>query len=152
MSLRRQAIQCFANQRRHQLLNAFIASPIQNSQKYVDEAANADVRSEAGTMYQNFSKFFSFVNWLTGVPKSNVDGRFIAVKDNICTEDEPTTCASKILDGFLSPNTATVVKKLIAAGALIIGKTNLDEFGMGCVSDTSVLFDKNHLYSAVLIP
>lgn len=103
-------------------------------------------------MYQNFSVFFSFINRLTGVPRSNLDGRFIAVKDNICTQDEPTTCASKILHGFLSPNTATVVKKLIAAGALVIGKTNLDEFGMGCVSDTSLLFNNNHLHSAVLIP
>lgn len=75
-----------------------------------------------------------------------MDGRFIAVKDNICAKDEPTTCASKILDGFLSPNAATVVEKLNAAGALVIGKTNLDEFGMGCVSHIFTLFNNEDLY------
>lgn len=58
----------------------------------------------------------------------------IAVKDNICTIDQPTTCASEILKGYNSPYAATVVQELQAAGAIIAGKTNLDEFGMGCVS------------------
>lgn len=55
------------------------------------------------------------------------------MKDNICTSDQPTTCASRMLEGFISPFAATVVQKLQAAGAIIAGKTNLDEFGMGCV-------------------
>jgi hypothetical protein len=80
-----------------------------------------------------------------------LDGRLIAIKDNICTKKEPTTCASKILDGFWSPNAATVVAKLEAAGALIAGKTNLDEFGMGCVSIDYFLYAED-LYSSVLIP
>jgi aspartyl-tRNA(Asn)/glutamyl-tRNA(Gln) amidotransferase subunit A len=63
--------------------------------------------------------------------KSPIDGRLIAVKDNICTLDYPTTCASGILKGFKSPFDATVVKNLRNAGAVIVGKTNLDEFGMG---------------------
>lgn len=67
----------------------------------------------------------------TGVTKSNIDGHRIAVKDNICTSNEPTTCASSLLDGFVSPYTATVVEKIQAAGAIVDGKTNLDEFGMG---------------------
>ena len=53
------------------------------------------------------------------------------MKDNICTYEEPTTCASEILKGFHSPYPATVVEKLKNAGALLAGKTNLDEFGMG---------------------
>lgn len=68
---------------------------------------------------------------LTGVAKSAIDGSLIAVKDNICTSEEPTTCASAILKDFHSPFPATVVEKLKHAGALIAGKTNLDEFGMG---------------------
>lgn len=63
--------------------------------------------------------------------KSSIDGQFIAIKDNICTLGEPTTCASAMLDGFISPYPATVAAKLGIAGALIAGKTNLDEFGMG---------------------
>jgi aspartyl-tRNA(Asn)/glutamyl-tRNA(Gln) amidotransferase subunit A len=67
----------------------------------------------------------------TGNPKSTVDGRLISIKDNICTRDLPTTCASGILDNFTSPFNATVVDQLEAAGAVVAGKTNLDEFGMG---------------------
>lgn len=67
----------------------------------------------------------------TGDTKSPLDGQLIAIKDNICTTDQPTTCASKILNNFLSPITATVIEKLQTAGAVMVGKTNLDEFGMG---------------------
>lgn len=69
--------------------------------------------------------------YTTGHPKSPVDGQLIAVKDNICTSGEPTTCASAILNRFHSPYSATVVEKLKISGAVIAGKTNLDEFGMG---------------------
>lgn len=62
---------------------------------------------------------------------SSLTGKYVALKDNICTIDQPTTCASKILHGFQSPFDATVVEKLKASGALILGKTNMDEFGMG---------------------
>lgn len=55
----------------------------------------------------------------------------MSIKDNICTRDLPTTCASAILDKFTSPFNATVVDQLEAAGAIVAGKTNLDEFGMG---------------------
>lgn len=72
-----------------------------------------------------------YLNTLIGKPKSAIDGYLIAVKDNICTSEEPTTCASAILKGFHSPYPATVVEKLKNAGALMAGKTNLDEFGMG---------------------
>lgn len=58
-------------------------------------------------------------------------GRIILVKDNICTTQLPTTAASGILKNFKSPYDATVVKLLQDAGALIAGKTNMDEFGMG---------------------
>lgn len=67
---------------------------------------------------------------LAGVP--------IAVKDNICFAQGRTTCGSRILEGYESPYTATAVQRLLDAGATVIGKTNLDEFGMGSSTEHSI--------------
>ena len=84
------------------------------------------------------------VGLLAGVP--------VSIKDNMCTDFGKTTCSSKILENFQAPYNATVVEKLIAADAIIVGKTNLDEFAMGSSCENSGLKQTHNPWDTSRVP
>ncbi len=87
-----------------------------------------------------------------GKPLGPLAGVPVAIKDNLCTPYGHTTCASKMLAGFQAPYTATAVRKLQDAGAVILGKTNLDEFAMGSSTENSGVRPTRNPWDVARVP
>ena len=111
-------------------LNAFITI---TADQAIDDASKADKIIAKGN-----------ANSLTGLP--------IAHKDLFCTRDVLTSCASRILNNFISPYDAAVVEKLSDAGAVMVGKTNMDEFAMGSSNETSYFGSVHNPWNDKLSP
>jgi aspartyl-tRNA(Asn)/glutamyl-tRNA(Gln) amidotransferase subunit A len=112
-------------EKRDSSLHAFLHLDTESTLKQADEA---DKKRKDDVEAQ-------YIAPLLGIP--------IAIKDVLMIEGLPCTCGSKILEGFIAPYTATSVKRLKEAGAIIIGKTNMDEFAMGSSTENSA-YDVTH--------
>jgi aspartyl-tRNA(Asn)/glutamyl-tRNA(Gln) amidotransferase subunit A len=109
----------------------------------LEQAAEAD-RHRAGTDQQATAGETEDHLPLLGVP--------LAIKDVICVEGVPTTCGSRILEGYVPPFNATVVDNLRRAGAVILGKTNTDEFAMGSSTENSAYFTTHNPWDLSRVP
>jgi aspartyl-tRNA(Asn)/glutamyl-tRNA(Gln) amidotransferase subunit A len=103
-------------------------------ERALEDARRLDARIAAGEE----------IGALAGVP--------VAIKDNIDVRDVPTTCGSRILEGFVAPYTATAVERLRRADAIVIGKTNLDEFAMGSSTENSAFFPTRNPHAHDRVP
>ncbi len=141
-----------------------LASKIKNKEITIKDALDSvfsriDEKEGKVKAYLSFckQKAYERADKLQSMLDSNEDigilgGVPIAIKDNICIKDMKATCASKMLENFVSPYDATVVKMLEEQGAIVIGKTNMDEFAMGSSTATSYFKKTTNPWNEECVP
>ncbi len=89
---------------------------------------------------------------LRSAPRGRLFGLPIAIKDNLCIQDEETTCGSRILKGFRPPYSATVIERLAQAGAVLVPRANMDEFAFGSSTETSCYGPTKNPWDVTRVP
>ncbi|MGC8892923.1 MAG: Asp-tRNA(Asn)/Glu-tRNA(Gln) amidotransferase subunit GatA [Candidatus Saccharicenans sp.] len=126
--------------------------PLEIVEDYISRIEQVDFKIKAYLTY-SFDRAMAKAKEIEArKEKGRLAGAIIAIKDNIVTKGIRTTCGSKILENFIPPYDATVVERLEAEDAIIIGKTNLDEFAMGSSTENSAFFPTRNPWDLERVP
>ncbi len=118
--------------------------------RQVDPAVGAFLRVESERALQQAAQIDQ--RRQAGEPIGRLGGLPLAIKDVLCTQERPTTCASRMLESFVPPYSATVVQRIEAADGVVLGKTNLDEFAMGGSTENSALATTRNPWNLQYVP
>jgi aspartyl-tRNA(Asn)/glutamyl-tRNA(Gln) amidotransferase subunit A len=132
------------------------ATPSQAARAYLDRITSFDPQVKAYLTRTSEAALGqaaeSDARFAAKKPLGRLDGIPLALKDVFCTRGVETTCGSKILKGFIPPYDATVVSKLRAVGAVLLGKLNMDEFAMGSSTENSAFFTTRNPWDLSRVP